>query len=209
MKKHTPAQNLPPLSLRALDSVQKIEEYAQLSLHSCGGEHSFNTPKALRILRACVVASLDEQLSFYSSLPGYCSSWLEEMKESTVYATTNLANHADSKEWEYLAAQLQRTIEDHLSEKQANAKFAIAKSKEEQSQKPLSRQKLKQAYFAKFDAKILDVCWAVGQHYREWKRWLNNEVKDGSKPDLAFRAILGSHKSPEQYNKKPRPSGWQ
>jgi len=54
----------------------------------------------------------------------------------------------------------------------------------------------------------LDVCWAAKQHYREWTRWLNGDLKPGSKPDRAFRAITTSGKRPEQYRSEPRPKGW-
>ncbi len=71
---------------------------------------------------------------------------------------------------------------------------------------------LRDSYLAKFpDEKIIirDLCWAAGQHYREWKRWLAGELKDGSTPDLAFRRILLSGKRPSEFNKKPRPDGWE
>jgi hypothetical protein len=80
------------------------------------------------------------------------------------------------------------------------------------------REALRDAYFAAFPEKIkvLDVCWAARQRYREWKRWLAGElkngsvpIKDGSTPDRAFRAILTSGKRPEEYRKEPRPIKWQ
>jgi len=57
---------------------------------------------------------------------------------------------------------------------------------------------------------ILDICWAVAQHYSEWKRWLRgpNVLKDGSAPDRAFRDVLASGKGPREYRKQPRPKGW-
>jgi hypothetical protein len=75
----------------------------------------------------------------------------------------------------------------------------------------LDRKALSDAYFAAFPTvKILDVCWAAGQHYSEWKRWLRHDpkAKDGSKPDRAFRAILSGGKAPSEYRKQPRPDGW-
>jgi hypothetical protein len=71
---------------------------------------------------------------------------------------------------------------------------------------------LRDSYLANFPdekIKIRDLCWAAGQHYREWKRWLAGELKDGSTPDLAFRRILLRGKRPLEFNKKPRPDGWE
>lgn len=82
-----------------------------------------------------------------------------------------------------------------------------------------SRKAMSDRYFAAFPEKIsvLDVCWAAKQPYREWRRWINAElnenrdairIKDGSKPDRAFRAILQSRKRPEAHRKEPRPPKW-
>jgi len=71
---------------------------------------------------------------------------------------------------------------------------------------------LRDSYVANFPnerIKIRDLCWAAGQHYREWKRWLAGELKPGSTPDLAFRRVLMSKKRPQELNKKPRPSNWE
>jgi hypothetical protein len=71
---------------------------------------------------------------------------------------------------------------------------------------------LRDSYLANFPEekiKIRDLCWAAGQHYREWKRWLAGEMKDGSTADLAFRRVLTSGKRPDELAKKPRPHGWE
>jgi hypothetical protein len=74
------------------------------------------------------------------------------------------------------------------------------------------RKALSASYFSAFGEKIqvLDVCWAAGQHYSEWKRWLRGAevLKDGSAPDLAFRSLLSSGKKPSEYRKQFRPKGW-
>jgi hypothetical protein len=76
-------------------------------------------------------------------------------------------------------------------------------------EKTASRQSLRDAYRAIFpDERILDICWAAGQHYSEWKRWLRGAVKDDSTPDRAFRALLASGKRPKEYKKQLRPDGW-
>ena len=59
------------------------------------------------------------------------------------------------------------------------------------------RTALRDAYLSSFPdekIKIRDVCWAVNQHYREWKRWLSNQVRAGSTADKAFRALLTSER---------------
>jgi hypothetical protein len=74
----------------------------------------------------------------------------------------------------------------------------------------IDRKALRDSYLAAFpDAKFRDICWAAQQHYREWRRWLNGEIKDGLKPDRAFRRVLTSGKSPQQLVRKPRPPKWE
>jgi len=82
----------------------------------------------------------------------------------------------------------------------------------EQTDNPVEPKVLRDRYLASFpQEKILirDICWAARQHYREWKRWLAGELKPSSTPDLAFRKVLTSGKLPSEFNKKPRPSGWE
>jgi hypothetical protein len=78
---------------------------------------------------------------------------------------------------------------------------------------PEDRTVLRDRYFGSFreKIKILDICWAANEHYREWKRWLQKDspIKNGSKPDLAFRAILKSGKRPIEYRSIERPPKWQ
>jgi hypothetical protein len=64
------------------------------------------------------------------------------------------------------------------------------------------------AQFPNEKIKKLDICWAAGQHYCEWKRWLRNAIKKGSTADLAFRGVLTSNQRPGEYRKQPRPDGW-
>jgi hypothetical protein len=71
------------------------------------------------------------------------------------------------------------------------------------------RQALRDSYRATFpDAGIMDICWAAKQHYREWARWLKGELKDGSKPDRAFRHVLLSGKAPSELRRETRPKNW-
>jgi hypothetical protein len=85
-------------------------------------------------------------------------------------------------------------------------------AKTEQTNVSLSRSELRNRYLQKLPTvKILDICWAAGQHYSEWKRWLRGPtvLRDGSTPDRAFRDLLTSGKPPAEYRKVPRPKGWQ
>jgi len=74
------------------------------------------------------------------------------------------------------------------------------------------RAALRDRYLASFpeNIMILDVCWAAGQRYSVWKRWLRGPmvVKEGCAPDVAFRDILLSGKPPSEYRKQRRPKGW-
>jgi hypothetical protein len=68
---------------------------------------------------------------------------------------------------------------------------------------------LRDSYRAEFpDAGIMDICWAAKQHYREWARWLKGDLKDGSKPDRAFRHVLTSGKTTDQLRREIRPKNW-
>jgi hypothetical protein len=75
-----------------------------------------------------------------------------------------------------------------------------------------TRKELLERYRSSFPEKIkvLDICWAAAQHYSELKRWLRTDspLKDGSTPDLAFRAILSSGKKPQEYRRQVRDTGW-
>lgn len=87
-------------------------------------------------------------------------------------------------------------------------------SERSQAPKKVTRAHLRNSYFAQFPNErilILDVCWAAGEHYREWKRWLQKRspIKDGQKADRAFRGILTSGKRPLEYRAAARPDGWQ
>lgn len=71
------------------------------------------------------------------------------------------------------------------------------------------QRQLKDAYLCRFpEVVILDICWAAGQRYREWTRWISGKSKADSKPDRAFRGILTSEKRPLEYRSEPRPKGW-
>jgi hypothetical protein len=82
----------------------------------------------------------------------------------------------------------------------------------EQRTDKTNRRTLYEGYLAGFQEKtyILDFCWAAKQRYRELSRWLseNSTIKDGSKPDKAFRAVIASGLAPDRYRQEPRPKLW-
>ena len=107
-------------------------------------------------------------------------------------------------------AQSQVQIEDIKNElRLADARANSVKVFE--PKRAVDRNALKESYFSTFPEKVmvLDMCWAARQHYREWMRWFRGELKDGSKADRAFRAVLLSGKRPEQYRTDAsRPKSW-
>jgi hypothetical protein len=86
----------------------------------------------------------------------------------------------------------------------------VSQSDKTDESRKAERSALRDQYFASFPEKImiLDVCWVAKQRYREWTRWIGGELKDRSKPDRAFRAVLTSGKRPEDYRPEPRPKRW-
>src|SRR5215467_229103 len=77
---------LPPLSLQALDRVEKIERAVKLLLQDCANTFGnlVNPEKASRITRSCLIECLDVQLDYYRSLPNYRSSWNARVVGNTI-----------------------------------------------------------------------------------------------------------------------------
>jgi len=85
---------------------------------------------------------------------------------------------------------------------------ALLKPSIEPYQKLNERETLHNSYRVAFPGPgIMDICWAAEQHYREWARWLKGQLKDGSKPDRAFRRVLTSSKDAREL-RKGRPKNW-
>jgi hypothetical protein len=203
-KKKTP--KMPALSMAALDSVQKTERYALSALRECDHTWSFNQEAALRILRTCAVTVFDRQVDFYQTLPNFHPNWIVQIAESTIDSTLALktSHHLDYAE---ARNELIDTLAEHQAQKEADDQRVSNTISGEGSD---SQTKLFLAYKTKYpEARKLDVCWAAKQHYRDWKRWVKGEFKSGSTPDLAFRKVLNSGKSPREIRKEPRPKGWQ
>ena len=149
---------------------------------------------------------LDLQINHYASLKGFRLEWINELKKKAVDSALGLFPMFVSGE--PLRRELRRTVDDHIAQRLKAAKEAAAAD----LAKPGTgdRKQLRDTYRAKIPGvKLLDICWAAQQHYREWKRWIAGELKDGSKPDLAFRQVLTSQKRPQELYKKPRPKKWE
>ena len=204
MKKKSPPPRIPPLPARVLRSVELLEEIASRTVRAASDPVRMlvNTERVGRVLRTCVVESLKIQLNHYESLPIYRPEWATELAEATINSLIGL--FPLFTDGEPFRPELERTGCEYMEQRrneaaQQNAPAPI-----------IGRKELRDSYFAAFPAgvKILDVCWAAGQHYCDWKRWLRDAVKDGSAPDRAFVALLKSGKRPEEYRKQRRPKGW-
>jgi hypothetical protein len=198
---------IPPLSIEALSKIHKVEVYILTSLQTCYHGKSINVDRASEILSACAVSEMDMKLEYYSSLPDFSPDWGEQIKTSTFLSVAGFLRETTSgTDMQIIHRAVHFALEDHLERrKRINSTRATAPTKQN------DRKQIADSYFANFPnatIKILDVCWAVGQHYSEWKRWLRYAVKDDSAPDRAFRAILTSGKPPTEYRKAPRPHGW-
>ncbi|MGC2744645.1 MAG: hypothetical protein WA672_15830 [Candidatus Angelobacter sp.] len=196
---------LPPMSHDLLEYVELCEESAHRNLSDSFRRGSLDVGKATTILATFVVSVVDGQIANYSRLHNYDPHWTNEIVQSAIRSAEGLIGSISDRYEQFITPKLERIISEHLKAKAQKQKTPAIPSK-------ITRTKLRDSYFANFPdetIKILDVCWAVSQHYREWKRWLKNELRDGSTPDLAFRKILTSGKRPLEFNKKPRPPKWQ
>jgi hypothetical protein len=206
-------KRVPPLSPETLAQVLAIEQNAREQVRKCHYYDSFNVDAAIQILRTALVSALDLRIKYYTSHPDYNPEWMDQIKVMTfdslvgnfseLQITASGANTEEQRQAMRIRSELACTVYDYTAGKMGEEGTQTAKA---------TRRDLYNSYLANFpneQIKILDICWAAGQHYREWKRWINNQWKDGSTADLAFRKILTSGKRPQDYNKKPRPAKWQ
>jgi hypothetical protein len=200
---------LPPLPYAVLKEVEEIENYLSKSIEGCRDQFSFNNERAARLLRTCAVEVFQIESAHYSQMSNLHPDWITELAEQIISICLGLVQTGGF-------AMLSAKPDLELLENGARSALqtAIAKLK---TQSPSGstlpslpfRNTLRESYLRRFpEAKILDICWAAGQHYSEWKRWLHDKVKDGSAPDRAFRALLSSGKAPSEYRKQTRPDGW-
>ncbi len=193
----------PPLSFDALKQVEEIERYTEQAMHRCtkGG---FNKAKALTILRTCITEAFNAKHNFYISLSDYRKEWISEIKRETIDSAICFLNPILSLK-DDVKSEIYKELQRTLGEQQKNKASTPQK---------IDRKKLHDSYLANFpDEKIknIDICWAVGQHYSEWKRWIKNDARarDGLTADLAFRKILMSGKRPSEFRKQGRPDKWE
>jgi DNA-binding XRE family transcriptional regulator len=88
--KRTRVPVLPPLSVEALNDVQETERYAHQELRACETSGHFNTHKAERIARTCVVEVLDAMLNYYESLSFFDERWVREIRESAINSVVGM-----------------------------------------------------------------------------------------------------------------------
>jgi hypothetical protein len=125
MKKTPPP--LPPLSLQALHDVEIIDRAVQDSLEGCinAVRNLVNPEKASRILRTCLVESLNVQIDYYSSLPNYHPIWLLHIMKRTVDSMVDLFPVFTSGE--QFRDELLLTAVDHLKERGVRSADATTK----------------------------------------------------------------------------------
>jgi hypothetical protein len=216
-----PLNSLPPLPIAALKRVQRLQKTTERGLRNCRypGSRTLDLRKAIEILRTSVVEELNIRLGYFETVSGFDWSW---MKEITTHATASalacfpqsqfekrdennvLIGYEDDSQF---IDELVTTSWDHVvSRRLASNPIPIPAVTIAQ---PENRKELVVAYRAAFpEAGIMDICWAAKQHYREWSRWLKDQLKDDSRPDRAFRRVLSSGKRPQEMRREPRPKGW-
>ena len=90
MKEKPSLPPLPPLSVKALRELQEIEDEVADAVKDCDDfapsiSRIFHSPRRIeRVLRTCLVAALDVQIDYYSSLPDYRATWIVQIIGSTV-----------------------------------------------------------------------------------------------------------------------------
>lgn len=226
MVKRTIPDGLPPLSVEKLEELERIEGKLRLALSNCvTGLHSsiFDNLRALEWLRSYVVVIFDFYHDFHTRVPGYKPDWERQFKIDAVERTMScflMECSVDEDSLESFAGETIKAVDAHIEQVKrlanvviekiltppANAPTLVDKTK---AIDPNNRRALRDAYRANFpDSGIMDICWAAKQHYREWTRWLNAELKDGSKPDRAFRQVLTSVKDAKLLRREIRPKNW-
>lgn len=223
-----PTQLLPPLSHSVLESILRLQDSALRALTHCKypGTDTLNVDRALEVLCGYAIEEAKLRLDFYETMPGFSDK--HALRIGIMAAESILAcfpqyefvvpgllpmmgldgktvyQYEDPRQF---TTQVGHTVLNYVEQRFAAGEKIVFASK------PTSRKQLRDEYFAHFpDERIVirDLCWAAGQHYREWIRWLGNDpkTKDGSAADLAFRGLLTSMKRPQEYKAKPRPEGW-
>ena len=211
---------IPTLPLVCVEEILRIRQTALNNLLTCNipGTSYLSHAQALEVMCAYATADLDIRLNFYMARADFQKEWFGIVVWKTIDSILGSFPqlHFELKQPDELRTyetpvqfvdDLEAALWFHTFERAKASGMTQTKSLPAPHEK--NRQELKAAYIAQFkDVRILDICWAANQHYSEWKRWLRHAVKDGSAPDRAFRALLESCKTPQEYRKQPRPDGW-
>lgn len=146
-----------------------------------------------------VVGAETPRVVIVETIPRFLSAFAlwREWPTANAIGWVQKFSHGPSIEWEGRLLQMGRTS-------------SVAQEAGKPSLAPMNQEQLIRTYFAQFPEKIkiVDVCWAARQRYREWTRWRSGKLKDTSTASRAFNAILNSGKRPEEYRKDPRPAKW-
>jgi hypothetical protein len=215
---------LPPLPHLVLQGILRVQDSALRALKNCKypGTDTLNSDCALEILCSCAIEEARLRLDFYESLPGFSNDWTRRIGIAAINSSLacfpqyEFASElprmvgVDGKpviEYEnarQFLAPVERAVLTYVSQR------AVIGGRAKASSKPANRKQLRDAYFAHFpDERIVirDLCWAAQQHYREWKRWLDEELKDGTTPDLAFRRCAHQQKKAQRVQSEATPEG--
>ena len=199
-----PLPTLPPLSLQALDEVRGVEDAIQGALHDCDD----NLERVRQTLHTGVAEKLNVLWDYYFSLPDPQVDWFAQLIPRTVDSIIGLTPFARGEQFR---SELLRMAVHHLPQRLdaiKNEAATVAPPKPASS----DRIALRDSYLANFTGekiKVIEICWAAGQHRREWARWLKGELKDGSTPDLQFRRLLTSGKRPQEFRRQSRLPKWE
>ena len=206
-KRRSLPPSLPPLSFQALDEVRDVEDAIQDVLRDCDD----NLERVRQTLHTGVAEKLNVLMGYYFSLPTPQIAWFARIIPRTVDSIIGMCSALVPGD--QFRDELIRTAAHQLAQR-LEADTIKNKAVTAAPPKPASSERtaLRDSYLASFTGvkiKIIDICWAAGQHKREWKRWLKGELKDGGTADLAFHRLLTSGKRPKEFRRQLRTPGWE
>jgi hypothetical protein len=174
--------------MSALTQVQDIESYARRALNGCGGEYDYNVEKALRILRTCVVSSIEVQMTFYASLRAYNPRWILEITQKTISATIGLVGMTGARHYASFEATLQQTVKEHFEAENAALRRTPSKKKSAKKSPSLSNQidDLRD----KSRLTVEDLAEGVGLAARSVYRHLSGEAIPRKRQIAAYEALF-------------------
>jgi hypothetical protein len=204
-KKKKTLADMPHLPLRTLEAIEALEDRLKLRLKRC--EHD---TQVYEYLRTYAVGIFDLLFLHYTDFPDLKPYWKEAAEEQAIMRVFAVYSGEFGTAWHPTSTYekpLRQTIARHVEELAASKNHTSAPI--EQQKPPAIRKRLFDEYRSQCpNAGILDICWAAAQHYREWSRWLNGTLKDGSKADRAFRQVFASGKEAKTLRREQRPKEW-